>query len=83
MQTFYKGFKEEVKDKLYKVDRLDSLNEYIAIAIQINDWQYMRKQQCKGKDNSSQTYQPNNKKKRYYYNTAYKTHAGLIDTSAI
>ncbi len=43
----------------------------------------MRKQQCKGKDNSSQTYQPNNKKKRYYYNTAYKTHAGLIDTSAI
>ncbi len=33
MQTFYKGFKEEVKDKLYKVDRLDSLNEYIAIAI--------------------------------------------------
>ena len=44
MQTFYKGFKEEVKDELYKVDRLDSLNKYIAIAIQIDDWQYARKQ---------------------------------------
>ena len=43
MQTFYEGLKEEVKDELYKVDRPDSLNEYIAIAIRIDDRQYVRK----------------------------------------
>ena len=37
MQAFYEGLKEEVKDELYKVDRPDSLNEYIAIAIRIDD----------------------------------------------
>ena len=40
IQTFYEGLKEEVKDELYKVDRLDSLDEYIAITIRIDDRQY-------------------------------------------
>ena len=37
MQAFYEGLKEEVKDELYKVDRPDSLDDYIAIAIRIDD----------------------------------------------
>ncbi len=37
MQVFYKRLKEEVKDELYKVDGLDTLDEYIAIAIRIDD----------------------------------------------
>ncbi len=83
MQTFYKGFKEEVKDELYKVDRLDSLDKYIAIAIRIDDRQYVRKQQRKGKDNLSQAYRSNDKKKRHYYSTVYRTYVEPMDTSAI
>jgi hypothetical protein len=33
MQLFYNRLKEEVKDKLYKVDYSNSLNKYIGIAI--------------------------------------------------
>ena len=52
MQAFYEGLKEEVKDELYKVDRPDSLDDYIAIVIKIDDRQYTRKQQRKGRDGS-------------------------------
>jgi hypothetical protein len=37
MQLFYDGLKENVKDELYKVDRPDTLDEYIAIAICVDD----------------------------------------------
>jgi hypothetical protein len=37
MQLLYDSLKESVKDELYKVDRPDTLDEYIAIAICIND----------------------------------------------
>jgi hypothetical protein len=33
---FYNGLKEDVKDELYKVDYLNSLDEYIGIAIRID-----------------------------------------------
>ena len=67
---------------MYKVDRPDSLDDYIAIAIKIDDRQYARKQQRKGKDGSPQVYRPNDKKKRHYRSTAYSTHAGAIDVDA-
>ena len=82
MQAFYEGLKEEVKDELYKVDRPDSLDDYIAMAIRIDDRQYARKQQRKGRDGSHQTYRPNDKKKRHYRSTAYGTHAGAMDVDA-
>ncbi len=49
MQLFYNGLKEEVKDVLYDRDRPDTLDEYIAMAIKIDDRQYSRKQQRKGR----------------------------------
>ena len=38
---------------LYDKDRLDTLDVYIAIAIRIDDRQYSRKQQRKGKSSLS------------------------------
>lgn len=37
MQLFYNGLKEEVKDELYKEERPDTIDKYIAIAIRIDD----------------------------------------------
>ncbi len=37
MQLFYNGLKEEVKDVFYNRDRPNTLDEYIAIAIKIDD----------------------------------------------
>jgi hypothetical protein len=45
---FYNGLKEDVKDELYKVDRLDLLDKYIGIAIWIDKRLYTWKQQCRG-----------------------------------
>ena len=42
------GLKEEVKDELYKVDRPETLDDYIVIAIRIDDRLYAWKQQRKG-----------------------------------
>ena len=34
---FYNRLKEDIKDELYKEDRLDTLNEFIVKAIRIDD----------------------------------------------
>jgi hypothetical protein len=44
MQLFYNSLKEEVKDKLYQKDRPKTIDEYIAIAICIDDYLYTYKQ---------------------------------------
>jgi hypothetical protein len=40
---FYNGLKEKVKDELYAKDQPDTFNEYIVIAIRINDRIYSYK----------------------------------------
>jgi hypothetical protein len=82
MQLFYDGLKEEVKDELYKVDRPDNLDGYIAMAIRIDDRQYARKQQRQGKDRQFKP-QANDKKKRSARYAVHGTHAGPMDTSAV
>jgi hypothetical protein len=82
MQLFYDGLKEEVKDELYKADRPESLDEYIAMAIRIDDRLYARKQQRKGKSQNQPFGKANDKKKRYHPSTSYGTHAGAMDVSA-
>ena len=85
MQMFYEGLKDEVKDELYKVDRPDELDEYIAMAIRIDDRLYSCKQQRRGKGSGSimsGQYQANTKKQRRARTTAYGTHAGPMDVSA-
>jgi hypothetical protein len=82
MQLFYNGLKEEVKDELYKQDRPETLDEYIAMAIRIDDRQYQRKQQRKGKGGYQQIHKPNDRRKRPYRSTAYGTHSGAMDVDA-
>ena len=85
MQLFYDGLKEEVKDDLYQKDRPKTLDEYIAMAIRIDDRLYSRRQERKG----ARTYQPgthnkaNDKKKRQPKSTAYGTHPGAMDVDAV
>ena len=79
IQLFYNSLKEEVKDMLYDKDRPNTLDKYIAIAIKIDNRQYSRKQQKKGKNRTPQSYQSNNKKKRYHRSTAYRTYTSAID----
>jgi hypothetical protein len=43
MQLFYNRLKEEVKDKLYKIDRPNTLDKYIAIAIRVDNRLYIYK----------------------------------------
>jgi hypothetical protein len=44
MQLFYNSFKKKVKDKLYQKDWPETIGEYIAIAICIDDRLYTYKQ---------------------------------------
>ena len=43
-KMFYDSLKEDVKDELYQKDQPDTLDEYIAIAIRIDERQYARRQ---------------------------------------
>ena len=85
MQLFYDGLKEEVKDELYKNDRPETLDEYIAMAIRIDDRQYSRKQQRKGQGGNRPfaQVQANSGKKRHVRYAVHGTHAGPMDTSAV
>jgi hypothetical protein len=78
MQLFYNGLKEDVKDKLYKVDRPNSLNEYIGIAIWIDERLYTWKQQCRGQGSIPQAYRANKRQLRRG-NTSYGTYLGRMD----
>ena len=40
---FYEGLKDEVKDEIAKLDRLDTLTRYIEYAIRIDDRLYERR----------------------------------------
>ena len=85
MQLFYKGFKEEVKDKLYYLDRLVTLDEYIEIAVQIDDCLYIRKQQKKNdrKYTFNSSNGNKNSKKKPTISTLSGTYIGPIDIDAI
>ena len=45
MEIFYRGLKPEVKDELYKADRPDNLNDYVAMAVKIDERQYERRRE--------------------------------------
>ncbi|KID59580.1 gag polyprotein, partial [Metarhizium brunneum ARSEF 3297] len=45
MSAFFKGLKEEIKDKLYKEDIPNNFSDYMAIAVQIDNRQYQRRMQ--------------------------------------
>ena len=83
MQLFYDGLKEEVKDELYKQERPETLDEYIAMAIRVDDRLYARKQQRKKQNPTTTTFvRANDKKRRQYRSTAHGTHSGAMDVDA-
>ncbi|AEO59431.1 hypothetical protein MYCTH_2128489 [Thermothelomyces thermophilus ATCC 42464] len=75
------SYAEKVKDELYKYDRPETLDEYIAQAIRIDDRLYAREQQKRGRMNGT-TVKANDKKKRAYVSTSYGTHPGAMDMDA-
>ena len=85
IQLFYKGLKEEVKDKLYCLDRPTILDKYIKIAIQINDRLYIQKQQKKNDRRYTFSSDNGNKngKKKPTTSTSSGTYIGPIDINAI
>ena len=48
MDQFYKGLKDYIKDELAHVDKLDTLEELIELAIRINGRLYKRQLERKG-----------------------------------
>ena len=86
MQLFYEGLKEEVKDELYRLDRPATLDEYIEIAVRIDDRLYARKQQKKNDGRrtfNSGNGNKNGKNKKPAASISSGTHAGPIDVDAI
>jgi hypothetical protein len=85
MQLFYNGLKDRVKDELYKEDRPDSIDAYMDKAIRIDDRQFQREQEKKGKTPSfvplkSDT---NNKKRRTWgTHLSGTTHSGPMEIDA-
>ncbi|KAM5354848.1 hypothetical protein ACJ41O_001494 [Fusarium nematophilum] len=96
MEIFYQGLKDEVKDELYKADRPDTLTEYIAMAVKIDERQYERRKEKAAHKGRRTTYNPyypnqfNNRNKgnngsqgRYQQpNTSYGTRPGPMEIGA-
>jgi hypothetical protein len=50
MDLLYEGLKEDVKDEVYKEDRPETLDEYMAMIVRINNRQYNRRKQKAAKN---------------------------------
>ncbi|KAF4470627.1 gag poly, partial [Fusarium albosuccineum] len=90
MDTYYRGLKEEVKDELYKADRPETLTEYIAMAIKIDERQYERRREKaartnKGRASNYDPYYPdrynNNRARRNNDNGRYRNQQRQGNTS--
>ena len=85
MQLFYEGLKEEVKDKLYCLDRPAMLDEYIEIAMWIDDYLYIQKQQKKndGRYTFNNSNSNKNSKKKLAMSTLLGTYIRPMDVDVI
>ena len=85
MVAFYQGLKDEVKDELIKEDRPNTLAEYIATAVKIDDRLYERRQEKRKnggggwKQFKNNTNAANAKAKRRHPSTAYGHHSGPME----
>ena len=88
MQLFYNGLKERVKDELYKEDRPESIDAYMDKAIRIDDRQFQREQEKKGRTSAfvplrSSNNSNNTKKKRTWgTHISGTTHSGPMEIDA-
>lgn len=93
MGAFYDGLKEHVKDDLYKEDKPNTLNEYIEMAVKIDNRIYQRSLQKRGqktsppshgaqRQNFQRSYKPNTGYRRQNGNTSWGTHSGPMEIDA-
>ncbi|OAA54381.1 gag protein [Akanthomyces lecanii RCEF 1005] len=74
MELFYDGLREDVKDDLYKMDRPDSFDTFVEMAIKIDNRNYARRLEKGGRA-------PNTGKRRGG-STAYGVHPGPMELDA-
>jgi hypothetical protein len=79
-EAYYNGLKDEVKDEVSKIlTPPTKLNEYIQLAVQIDEALYSRRQEKKGKGRSNNQSNQGKKRQEQNSNTSWGTHAGLIE----
>ena len=83
MEYFYDGLREDVKDELSKADKPDDFNDYVEMAIKIDNRNYQRRLE-RGNRGSYKPHAPRaNQKKPYRHrSTAYGNHSGPMDLDA-
>ncbi len=82
MLRFYRGLKNEVKDEIAKEDRPDTLTKYIERAVRIDNRNFARAQEKRGKGGQpwlTTGHRSNTGKSRQALSTAYGTHAGPME----
>jgi hypothetical protein len=83
MNLFYNGLKDPVKDELCKEDRPNLLSQFIERAVRIDNRQYERQMEKRGKGTmGSARNGANTKKKVQQPSTRYGTHPGPMELDA-
>jgi Retrotransposon gag protein/Zinc knuckle len=85
MEYFYDGLREDVKDELSKADKPEEFNDYVEMAIKIDNRNYQRRQERGPKGSRPmRTFVPRaNQGKPYRHrSTAYGQHSGPMDLDA-
>jgi hypothetical protein len=81
-EAYYNGLKEEVKDEVSKIlTPPTKLNEYIQLAVQIDEALYSRRQEKKGKGRSNNQSNQGKKRQEQNGNTSWGTHARPMEIS--
>jgi hypothetical protein len=88
MDLLYKGLKEDVKDKVYKEDRPETLNEYMAMIVRINNQQYDRRKQKAAKNPRQGStwackHAPNQGRPQANGNASWGTHSGPMEIGVL
>lgn len=81
MAAFYRGLREDVKDRLIEHDRPDTLTKYMEIAVRIDDRLYERRRERNRQTapRQNQGWKPNTGKKRNNGTTSWGTHSGPME----
>lgn len=83
MEYFYDGLREDVKDELSKQDRPDDFDDFVNMAIKIDNRNYQRRLE-KGRKGGDfrPSHRPNQGKSYRHRSTAYGHHSGPMELDA-
>ena len=85
MEYFYDGLREDVKDELSKADKPEEFNDYVEMAIKIDNRNYQRRLERGNKGgylSKSHAPRANQRKPYRHRSTAYGSHSGPMDLDA-